>query len=397
MTEQPGAQQDELDVARVRTQVARFVQDRGDADVEDVVQESVARLLENQDRLTPDRWTPYAIVTARNLLVNRERRRVLASRHEHRLYDPEAVEGPEAGALLREEHAALDRAIRHLAPADRDLLIRQYGDGEGAGNRSISGVVAARLARARARLRVAYLLEHGQVALATPRCRAVLEALSAGDRRRQERLDAARHLSTCPTCSTYGEALAARRRALVGLNPLAWIAVASAAGWRAARRQPVTLTTVAVTAAVVGTVGVVQLTASDPVPRISAVASPPTSPEAGSLRIAGLPVLPNRPGPPLPTGTATGRDLVVVSVPADEGFWVGTGPGEQVWVQLVATDESAATVRPGDRVSFLGEARRADADAPSRFGLSARDGAGELRETALYVEVAEADLVVSRR
>lgn len=244
---------------------------------------------------------------------------------------------------------------------------------------------------------MAYLLEHGQVALATPRCRAVLEALSAGDRRRQERLDAARHLSTCPTCSTYGEALAARRRALVGLNPLAWIAVASAAGWRAARRQPVTLTTVAVTAAVVGTVGVVQLTASDPVPRISAVASPPTSPEAGSLRIAGLPVLPNRPGPPLPTGTATGRDLVVVSVPADEGFWVGTGPGEQVWVQLVATDESAATVRPGDRVSFLGEARRADADAPSRFGLSARDGAGELRETALYVEVAEADLVVSRR
>jgi hypothetical protein len=50
--------------------------------------------------------------------------------------------------------------------------------------------------------------------------------------------------------------------------------------------------------------------------------------------------------------TAVG--VLVVSVPADEGFWVQVG-SEQVWVQLqTAGTESPYTVRPGQTVSFTG-------------------------------------------
>ena len=186
-----------------------------------------------------------------------------------------------------------------------------------------------------------------------------------------------------------------KRRALVGLNPLVWLGVGTAAAWRAAQRRPARATAVAATVAVVASLTVMQVTATDPRPQQAPAAAPPVSVDAGELSIADRRVLPDRPQPPLPTGTAVGRDLRVSAVPADEGFWVGTGPAQQVWVQLVAVGESRSAVQAGDRVSFTGVARQVDAGLPARIGLTEAEGAAELLETGVYVEVREADLRIT--
>ena len=73
-----------------------------------------------------------------------------------------------------------------------------------------SGAVAAQLKRARARLRVEYLLALEQVEPPTDRCRAVLLALSGADRRRQREVDAAQHLLECELCARLSEPLLGR-------------------------------------------------------------------------------------------------------------------------------------------------------------------------------------------
>jgi anti-sigma regulatory factor (Ser/Thr protein kinase) len=73
--------------------------------------------------------------------------------------------------------------------------------------------VAAQLNRTRARLRVEYLLALDDVELPTDRCRAVLYALSGGDRRRQREVDAGRHLLECEVCARLSEPLLERRPA----------------------------------------------------------------------------------------------------------------------------------------------------------------------------------------
>ena len=71
--------------------------------------------------------------------------------------------------------------------------------------------VAARLNRARASLRVEYLLAAEGIEPPTDRCRPVLRALSSGDRRRQRDLDADGHLLGCTTCAQVAERLFERR------------------------------------------------------------------------------------------------------------------------------------------------------------------------------------------
>src|SRR3954452_930264 len=61
-----------------------------------------------------------------------------------------------------------------------------------------------------------------------PRCRPVLLAVSAGDRRRQAALRAGPHLSTCRTCAELSEPLLRRRRSLAGFLP--WIPLGALQG-----------------------------------------------------------------------------------------------------------------------------------------------------------------------
>ena len=76
---------------------------------------------------------------------------------------------------------------------------------------STPGAVAARLNRARASLRVEYLLAAEGIEPPTDRCRPVLRALSSGDRRRQRELDVNGHLLECTTCAQLGRPLFERR------------------------------------------------------------------------------------------------------------------------------------------------------------------------------------------
>jgi len=197
----------------LRRVVARRVPDRDVVD--DIVQETVARLLAARHRLDGRAVGPYAIVTARNLVATRWKRADTEQRHEHRLVDPHGSPEPDETVLEREEAEAVRAALERLAPQERDVLVAHVVDGRGisslAGDlTSTPGAVAAQLNRSRAKLRVEYLLALDG-APPTRQCRPALLALSSGDRRRQAEVDAGYHLLDCDFCAGLSEPLFDRR------------------------------------------------------------------------------------------------------------------------------------------------------------------------------------------
>ena len=185
--------------------------------VEDLVQETLTRVMAARQRLEPRTLAPYAVVTARNLIRSQATSQDRSRRHAHRLIDLREPVLPEEEALRREESRAITTALGRLAQQDQEALVAHEVEGTDtstlAANRdSTPGAVAAQLSRARARLRVEYLLELEPDEPPTPRCRPVLLALSAGDRRRQRDLDAGGHLLACAWCARLSEPLLDRRR-----------------------------------------------------------------------------------------------------------------------------------------------------------------------------------------
>jgi hypothetical protein len=85
------------------------------------------------------------------------------------------------------------------------------------------------------------------------------------------------------------------------------------------------------------------------------------------------------------------RDVRVESVPADEGFWVGDGPGRRVWVQFETRGESAVRIRPGQRTSFSAKVVPV---RPDTANLTAAEGAAELRSAGAYLLVDPARLTL---
>lgn len=184
--------------------------------VDDLVQETLARVIAARSRVESDTLAPYAAVTARNVVATFARRSDLARSKTHLLADVEAAEPPGEVLLRQEETALVAAALARLPAAERDLLVahevhhqdtRTLADRRG----STPGAVAAQLGRVRAKLRVEYLLVQEQVEPTGDRCRPVLRALSAGDRRRQRELGAGAHLLECDCCSRIGGALQDRR------------------------------------------------------------------------------------------------------------------------------------------------------------------------------------------
>jgi hypothetical protein len=88
----------------------------------------------------------------------------------------------------------------------------------------------------------------------------------------------------------------------------------------------------------------------------------------------------------------TGRGVLVQSVPADEGFWVGTSATDRVWVQLSGTGESGYVVRQGDRVEFTGRVVANDPGFAARVGVDSAEGADQLTRQAAHIEVAKSEL-----
>jgi RNA polymerase sigma factor (sigma-70 family) len=198
----------------LRRVIAARVRDRHA--VEDLVQETLTRVMAARQRLEPRTLAPYAVVTARNLVKSLATSEDRSRRHAHRLIDAREPVLPEEEALRREERRAITTALGKLPQQDREALVAHEVEGTDTATLAISrdstpGAVAAQLSRARARLRVEYLLELEQADPPTAHCRPVLLALSAGDRRRQRELDAGGHLLACSWCARLSEPLLDRR------------------------------------------------------------------------------------------------------------------------------------------------------------------------------------------
>ncbi|HEX7187822.1 MAG TPA: sigma-70 family RNA polymerase sigma factor, partial [Actinomycetes bacterium] len=206
--------QNEPDVGALIPMVRRIVGARVSdaAAADDLVQETLVRVLAAADRVEPGMLEPYAIVTARNVIASMWQEKDRHRRNQHRVVDLRPPEAPDEDLLAREEQAAIAAAMARLSQRERATLLAHEVSGQdtkslAAELGSTAGAVAAQLNRARARLRVEYLLAVEQAEPPSDRCRPVLLAISGGDRRRQREVDAARHLLECELCARLSQPL----------------------------------------------------------------------------------------------------------------------------------------------------------------------------------------------
>jgi RNA polymerase sigma factor (sigma-70 family) len=183
--------------------------------VDDLVQETLTRMMTVRSRVEAGTLVPYAIVTARNLVAAHMQRLDRERRKAHLVADFGTEPTPEDELLVDESRSVLAEALDRLPALERELLVAHEVDGAdtatlAAGRGSTPGAIAAQLSRSRAKLRVEVLLaQAGEPP--TDRCRPVLIALSSGDRRRQRQLDCTGHLLECDFCSALSPALLDRR------------------------------------------------------------------------------------------------------------------------------------------------------------------------------------------
>jgi hypothetical protein len=125
--------------------------------------ETLVRVAGAERKLTPEAMQANAIVTARHLVLDHANSTSMERRHQHRLVDFTTLDGLEQLTLEREETDALAAALEMLDPEDRALRVRHESDGVStevlASDAGVSrGVVVMRLARARATLRLEFVL-----------------------------------------------------------------------------------------------------------------------------------------------------------------------------------------------------------------------------------------------
>jgi hypothetical protein len=117
--------------------------------------------------------------------------------------------------------------------------------------------------------------------------------------------------------------------------------------------------------------------------------------ETGRLTVDGEPVFPlseyagpNQDLSPFAGGEAIADRVPVESVPADEGFWLGENTTDRVWVQLVnVASESPYKVEPGDIVTFVGRVVPTSSDFPQDVGVTAAEGAEQMRDQRQHIQV----------
>jgi RNA polymerase sigma factor (sigma-70 family) len=408
------AQQDTLEELApiVRRVIAAKVRDPDIVD--DLVQETLTRLVEAWPRLNQDAVTAYAVVTARNLVASLARRKATEDRHAHRLLDLRDPVEPEEEAIRQEDRDAVATALDKLSNRERGAVVAHEVAGKDTATLaqemgSSQGGVAVQLARARAKLRVDYLMALRKGSPPTSRCRSVLIALSAGDRRRQAALDVSSHLLDCEHCAALSEALIHRRRGLAVLLPLGMIA--QARNFLARHLQTATGQVAAVGVAV-ATAGVVVLAvASSGTPTTSGgpttteeltTTEGPTALGESTTKVGSLSVRGKLVAPWEVAGTDRFAGLevkasgsVVRSVPADEGFWIGGTGDNRVWVQLMGRSESPMDVTAGRRVSFSGRIVKHSLSFVRRVGIETSESAGLLRQQQHHIVVREESLRIT--
>ncbi len=208
---EPDAQ---VELTRLIPVVRRIVCSRvaDQAVAEDLVQETLVRVLAAADRVESGMLEPYAIVTARNVVTSMWQQRDRHRRNQHRIIELPSPRALDENLLQSEEHDAVAEALSRLSERDRHTLLAHEVAGQDTQSLAAelgltAGAVAAQLNRSRARLRVEYLLTLERAEPPTDRCRPVLFSLSIGDRRRQREVDAARHLLECELCAALSQPL----------------------------------------------------------------------------------------------------------------------------------------------------------------------------------------------
>jgi RNA polymerase sigma factor (sigma-70 family) len=362
------------------------------ADIDDLVQDCLERLLVARERLAPEAVLPYAVVTARNLVSSHAKalsRRVAVA---PRVLDSAEPDRPDDVLLAGEARAAMTAALARLSDQERHDILAYYSDGSPLGARAgqSPGALRVRMARTRAKLRLEYLLAFRHVELPTPACRSALLAISAGDTRRQRELGAGQHLLDCATCAALSEPLDRRSVALTA------IAIPGALAARAAgkaRAHPVhAAVSVAAGSAAVATAAVLgpQLASSGPPApahvRVSS-APAPSAPVIDHLSVAGHTVSDaqaQRSLRPLTGRTATASGVTVVAARTRNGFWIGSARA-RIWVQLVGPLRPLQ-IRAGNRVRFTGTLVANPSSFPAQAAVSGRDAALLARQGA-HLEV----------
>src|SRR6476659_4371263 len=93
--------------------------------VDDLVQETLARVMGARDRVENNSLAPYAVVTARNLVTSTGQVHQRARQHAHLLVDETPHPPPDERLLRREETSLVGAALARLAPAEREVLLAQ--------------------------------------------------------------------------------------------------------------------------------------------------------------------------------------------------------------------------------------------------------------------------------
>ena len=319
-----------------------------DATVDDLVQETLTRILAVERRLDETSVEAYAIVTAQNLVRSHARAEERRQRLLPHLFDPRQPEDPAERAAEHEERRALTDALGQLSPVDRDSLIAHHVEGVdtatlGRQQDRSARAVSVHLARARARLRVEYLLARHSTQLPTPTCKQVLLALSSGDQRRQKALKAGDHLQSCPPCAALCGPLVQRRRPLAIPWPATGVGPLFGKLRRGIRSHPALSGTAAI-AIVAAVVAATLLVGDDqPSPTLTVQQNPP-------IAISGRQAL-----APYQGQTIKAQRVKVYSAPGDEGFWVGEAAAERIWVNQDTGEPLSKRVAAGQRVSFIGK------------------------------------------
>ncbi|MDQ4145063.1 MAG: sigma-70 family RNA polymerase sigma factor [Actinomycetota bacterium] len=350
---------------------------------EELVQETLTRVMEARPRLHDDRLVGYAIVTAKNLVRARASKEIVAERHAHQLLNLVQPEEPEAAVLRQEEQQAVKEAFGRLPPTDKMVLLEHDVKEKDHStiaqeSRSTPGNIAARLARARARLRLEYLLALRRISPPTGKCRSVLLAMATGDRRQQRALNVSQHLGQCSQCSALIEPLLRRRRGLAALFPLA------GAGGLLERLRNWTRTPGGQVTGVAAATSILAASfLSSPCPATLAIDDDGPFPLP---RVSDLGCYAGK--------TVQGEQVAVASVPSNEGFWIGSIEQEQIWVAIAITGESPNHILSGQRLSLRGQVVANPPDFIQRFGLSPEEGAERLGQAGYHVVVNPGDLRV---
>ncbi len=421
------------DLADLQVPLRRYVAARvPDAHrVDDVVQETLLRMLEVRQRLEVETQVAYALTIARNLIYAGARSEATARRALPRLHHPQEPQQPDDVATSAEARRALAAALANLPPHRRALLVEHEVEdqplSELAERRSVKpGVLASQLHRTRAALRVDYVVALRRATLPTRSCRSVLMAISVGDGRQQAALSAGEHLLSCPVCADLAPPLLRRDRSLAGLVPWVplgaphgfvegWVrghpvssaaaaasavaAVAAVAlltpGSSAPPGTPAAATTTPATATTTTTTAPTTTTTAPTTTPTTAPPPPATARPVPRLTSQGRPVIATREDlAPLTSRLVAADQISVVSVPANEGFWAGDAQS-RIWVQLTGSGESPVAVRPGMVLTFTG---RVVANTPSFLAgtpLTPGDKA-TLTDAGYHVDVDSAAMRVVR-